>query len=151
MREHQQLLDWMDEVRVDMGAQMETIPSSAEICPGWTVKEVLGHISGWEIITRKAIQNYLKDGPPFLLETMDVDACNADMVQERKAWSLEETVKEWEESRAGLKAAIMELDEEDFAEEILFPWGPEGTIQEMLEVIVEHEEWHAQEISRFQY
>lgn len=145
IEEQLDLLNWMEQVRVGLRHQTGEVPPDLEITPGWTVKEVLCHISGWDLVTEKALRAHLEGGV-YLLETMDIDACNQEMVIRRQTLSREEIIEDWELSRRLLIAAIEALGESDFDQEIIFPWGEEGTILEMLEIIVGHEQEHSEEI-----
>jgi hypothetical protein len=147
MEEQLDLLNWMEQVRVGLRHLAREAPPDMEITPGWTVKEVLCHISGWDLVTEKALRAHL-DGGVYLLETMDIDACNREMVAKRCGLSRDEIVEDWEQSRRLLISAIESLSGSDFEREIIFPWGEEGTIMEMLEIIAGHEQEHSEEIAR---
>ena len=147
MEERLDLLNWMEQVRIELRHLAGEAPPDLEITPGWTVKEVLCHISGWDQVTEQALWAYL-DGGLYLLETMDIDACNQEMVVRRRDLSLDEIIEDWEKSRRLLISAIESLSKLDFEQEIIFPWGEEGTILEMLEIIAGHEQEHSEEIAR---
>ncbi len=147
MEEQLDLLNWMEQVRIEFRYLAGKAPPDLEITPGWTVKEILCHISGWDLVTEKALRAHL-DGGLYLLETMDIDACNQEMVVMRHAFSRQEIIEDWERSRQSLVSAIETLSESDFTREIIFPWGEEGTILEMLEIIAGHEQKHSEEIQK---
>ncbi len=147
MEEQLDLLNWMEQVRVGLRHLAGEVELDLEITPGWTVKEVLCHISGWDLVTEKALQAHL-DGGMYLLETMDIDACNREMVSRRRGLSLDEIIQDFGLSRQKLISTIKLLSASDLDQEIIFPWGEEGTILEMLETIVGHEQEHSEEIAR---
>lgn len=140
------LLAYIDGVRQQMeGVAAETDPGR-ELCPGWTIKEAIGHITAWEIVIHKAIQAFAAGDPPFFLHEQDFDRFNAEAVSDRSSWTLEEVFQEWKDVRAELRQTIQELDEEDLGEVLVLPWGSERTLAELIEIIGEHESEHLENI-----
>ena len=93
------LLQEIDRIRVDMSKIVEKVDPSREICPGWTIKEAIGHITAWEIVIDKAIQAFLADDPPYFLHEQDFDIFNEEVVMFRSAWSLEQVLQELDSSQ----------------------------------------------------
>ena len=69
----------IDQVREEMEKIVSRTDPTLEICPGWTVKEVIGHITAWEIVIHKAIQAFLAGDPPYFLHEQDFDIRIKDM------------------------------------------------------------------------
>jgi len=146
MSEKERLVGWLDEVRMEMRVALERFKTGQEIYPGWDIKATIAHITGWEEVTIRSLRALKAGGPPYILPPQSIDAHNDEMVRARASMSLEEVLREWEGIRAGLKAAMSELSEGDFEKWIIFPWGPQGTIKDMLAIIAEHEGEHAREM-----
>jgi hypothetical protein len=71
---------------------------------------------------------------------------NSETVSSREAIPYEVTQREWEASRAELLDLIHKLTEEQLHTQFVFPWGVQGTIEDLVEIFIEHEETHAKEI-----
>lgn len=136
----------MEEVRTAMEEAFQDILPEREICPGWTVRDVLAHITGWDQVALKALQSFQMGGSPFLIEPLDIDGWNEKFVQQRKDMSLEQVKEEFRQVRSALVEQVRSLGTEALEQELVYPWGPEGTVREMVQVLIEHEAWHTHEI-----
>jgi hypothetical protein len=56
------------------------------------------------------------------------------------------TQREWEASRAELLSLLAKMTDEQLHTPFVLPWGPQGTIEDLVEIFTEHEETHAKEI-----
>ena len=142
------LINSIDSVRDEMKVMVENTDLELEICPGWMIKEVVGHITAWEIVIHKALKAFLVGDPPYFLREQDFDLFNKGEVEKRSAWTLGEVIREWEEVREDLKKTIKKLKEDELLMEMVLPWGSERTIQELIEIIAEHEQEHAEDVER---
>jgi len=136
------LLAEIDQVRTDMGNVVQEIDTKLMIYPGWTIKEMIAHITAWEIVIHKALQAYTAGDPPYFLREQDFDIFNEDAVDFRAAWSMEQVLQEWKDVREELKKTIQKLKETDLPVELVLPWGSERTVAELIEIIGEHEGEH---------
>ena len=143
-----ELMDWFDDVREEMRSALEGIDPGQEIYPGWEIKETIAHITGWEEVTIKSLRALNAGGAPYRLPPKSIAAHNEDLLAARADMSYEEVLREWEGIRAGLKAEIANLSEGDFEKWIIFPWGPQGTVRDMLAIIANHEGEHARELDK---
>lgn len=142
------LINSIDSVRKEMKILIENIDPELEIYPGWTIKEVLGNITAWEIVINKALKAFRAGDPPYFLHQQDFDLFNKDEAEKRSKWTLAEVIREWEEVRKDLKKTITGLKETDLSVEMVLPWGSERTVLELIEIIAEHEEEHAKDVGR---
>jgi len=142
------LINSIDSVRNEMKVKVVNIDPELEICPGWTIKEVVGHITAWEIVIHKALKAFRAGDPPYFLREQDFDLFNKGEVEKRSGWTLDEVISEWGEVREDLKKTIKKLKEEDLPKEMVLPWGSERTVQELIEIIAEHEQEHAEDVER---
>jgi len=80
-----------------------------------------------------------------------IDAYNAESIHTRETLDEERIAKEWELAREELKAAIRDFPPERLNVPLLFPWGRTGSVQQLVEVLVEHEgDEHASELRAWQ-
>lgn len=142
------LIKSIDSIRNEMKVLVENADSEVDICPGWTIKEVVGHISAWEIVIHKALKAFRAGDSPYFLPEQDFDLFNKGEVEKRSAWTLDKVIREWEEVREDLKKTINKLNETDLTVEMVLPWGSERTVRELIEIIEEHEQEHAKDIKR---
>ena len=136
------LVNEIDQIRGKMDSVVQKVDPKLEICPGWTIKEAVSHITAWEIVIHKAIQAFLADDPPYFLHEQDFDIFNEEAVEYRSSWTLEQVLQEWNDVRADLKKTILTIKEEALSVEMVLPWGSERTLGELIEIIGEHEGEH---------
>ena len=67
MSEVNDLIQRIDLARSEMEVVVKNTNPKLEIFPGWTIKEVLGNITSWEIVIHKAIKAFRAGDPPLLL------------------------------------------------------------------------------------
>ncbi len=136
------LLAEIDQVRTDMGKVVQEIDTKLMIYPGWTIKEMIAHITAWEVVIQKAFQAYIAGDPPYFLREQDFDIFNEEAVNFRASWSMEQVLQEWRDVRKDLIKTIQKLKETDLPVEMVLPWGSERTVAELIEIIGEHEGEH---------
>ncbi len=146
MDDKQRLLQDMDSARAQMRAVLEGIDTEWEIYPGWTIKHVLAHITGWDDAALEAIRAHQEGRKPRSDAARGIDFYNQKSVETRAGLDYRQVVAEWEHVRGELKALLTELPPEMFAVEILFPWGGQGTIPSLVGIWIAHEKEHADEI-----
>ena len=142
------LIKEIGQVRQRMLEIVERIDPGKIIYPGWSIKEMIGHITAWEIVIEKALTVYQKGDPPYFLHEQDFDIFNQEAVDFRSTWSLEQVIQEWKKIRADLLKTIQMLKEEDLEVEIVLPWGSERTVAELIEIAGEHESEHMEDAKR---
>lgn len=142
------LLSEIDQIRTDMGGVVQEIASDLMIYPGWTIKELISHITAWEIVIHKAIQAFLAGDPPYFLQEQDFDIFNEEAVDYRSSWTMDQVLQEWKDVREELKKTIQKLRETDLPVEMVLPWGSERTVSELIEIIGEHEGEHMEDAKK---
>jgi hypothetical protein len=140
------LLEYIDSVRQKMKKVVSETDPNQEICPGWRTKEIISHITAWEIVIEKGIQAFIAGDPPYFLREQDFDRFNQVSVEYRAEWSLEQVLQEWKKIRAELREIIQALDPALLNEELVLPWGSERTLAELIEILGEHETEHMENI-----
>jgi hypothetical protein len=142
------LLKEIGRIRSDLETILDRLDPGKAICPGWTIKELICHITAWEIVIDKALIAYQKSDPPYFLPEQDFDLFNQEAVDIRATLTLEEVLQEWKDVRANLLKTIRKLKEADLAVEMVLPWGSERTVSELIEIIGEHESEHMEDVQR---
>lgn len=146
MNGKQHLTDNLQESRRSLSRAVRTFPVDQNLSPEWTIRELIIHITGWDRAVVKALQTYLNEQPPYLLENPDIDASNQRMVAAREGQPLDQILKEWQLVREQLLETIAQLSENDLTAFWDFPWEEHGTLGEMIGILAEHERWHAEQI-----
>jgi hypothetical protein len=140
------LIQRLDEARAQMRALLAEVDPRAEIYPGWTMKEILAHIAGWDDAVAASLRAHAGGQEPGTPALEGIDAYNIQSVATRQALAYDQVVREWELAREQLKAAIDAMPAEKFDERLLVPWGGRGTIPRLVHIFAEHEEEHAAEV-----
>jgi uncharacterized damage-inducible protein DinB len=112
----------------------------------WTIKDLLGHITAWEDACLIPLERFAEGGL-FQSEVIpDHDVWNAAQASRRGEQSLAEILKEMNDVRQGLMAAVDRLNEAQWSQSVVLPWGEEATIANMLSGLAWHEEEHTKSI-----
>ena len=80
MDEGERLIEELGKARSAMQRALSCVDRQREICPGWTVKEVLAHISGWDAVGTSTVRAHMAGEQPPALEARGIDAYNAYVV-----------------------------------------------------------------------
>jgi hypothetical protein len=132
--------------RAEMREIVKLAQGNPQIYSPWRMKEVLDHITGWDDAVIASIKSFLAGDIPATPASRGIDAYNAETVTSREAIPYEVTQREWEASRAELLDLMRKMTDEQLHTTFGFPWGDEGTIEDLVEIFTEHEETHAKEI-----
>jgi hypothetical protein len=115
----------------------------------WTIKDILGHIASWEELCQEPLQRYA-DGDPFEAEvTKDYLSLNPILATRKRNTPLAVILDELDAIRQELVAATSKLSAEQWVQRVLFPWGDEGPVAEMLDELYEHELEHVYAIQKW--
>jgi len=133
--------------RAEMVEIVKLAQGNQTIYQPWRMKEVLDHITGWDDAVIASIKSFLAGDVPATPAARGIDAYNAETVTSREAIPYEVTQREWETSRAELLGLMQKMTDEQLHTPFGFPWGGQGTIEDLVDIFVEHEETHAKEIS----
>ena len=144
--EKTQLLQRLNRAHDTVRGLLADIDTQATIYPGWTLKQLIAHFTGWDDAVTASLHAHAVGNEPAASAVEGIDPYNAVSVATREALSFEQTVQEWELAREQLKAAVRDLPLQKFAEPLLFPWGKTGSVAQLLAIFYEHEEEHVEEI-----
>jgi uncharacterized damage-inducible protein DinB len=124
-------------------------PTKKDIYPGWTLKQYLDHLSGWDDAVVEALQAHARSEPIPQTAARGINVYNAQTVSTRETLDLEHTRREYDASRRAVLQALQELPDEKFNLPLTFPWGEQGTVAYMIEIFVDHDEHHAQHLRQW--
>lgn len=142
------LIQMLDRTRKRIYKLIEDLDAHDEIYPGWTVKQLLAHFAGWDDGSIVSLEAYAAGGPPATPAYKGINPYNAQTVAEREPLTFTHIIREWERSRDQLKEELRRLPAEKLQAEMVFPWGPTGTVEQLIYILAEHEVEHAEEIER---
>jgi len=115
----------------------------------WTIKDVLGHIASWEEICLEPLRRYA-DGDPFKAEVIkDYLILNEELAARKQDIPLDVILDELDAIRQKLVATVSKLSAEQWEQRVLFPWGDEGAVAEMLDELYQHELEHVHAIQQW--
>ena len=132
--------------RAELREILKLAQGNPTIYQPWRMKEVLDHITGWDDAVIASIKSFLTGDIPATPAARGIDTYNAETVTSREAISYEVTQKEWEASRVELLGLLQKMTNEQLHTPFVFPWGGQGTIEDLVEIFTDHEETHAKEI-----
>ena len=133
--------------RAELRESVKMAQGNPQIYSPWRMKEVLDHITGWDDAVIASIKSFLAGEVPATPASRGIDAYNAETVTSREAIPYEVTQREWEASRTELLGLLGKMTDEQMHTPFGLPWGEQGTIEDLVDIFVEHEETHAKEIS----
>lgn len=142
----QEIIDKSTESQTIMLGIVERIDPEKKVYPEWKIKEVLAHLAGWDEATTASVRSFLDKTRPEVVAHEGVDVYNAKSVSTRGELPLEHIIREYKLERQKLLMALRELKEEDVEALIIYPWGSEGSIYELVYRMAAHEANHAKEI-----
>jgi uncharacterized protein (TIGR03083 family) len=112
---------------------------------GWSVKDILAHLSSIEARIRSMCQFGL-DGRQWPADDGDINAYNARCVAERRSWSGPALVAELEQSGRESLSLLERLAPEDLDRTFNHPTRGVVTIETLLSIIPRHLRGHTEEI-----
>ncbi|MCS7011205.1 MAG: DinB family protein [Anaerolineales bacterium] len=143
------LLHRLDEARAAFESLLPRLNPSLPIYPNWTLKELLDHMSGWDETIVSALEAHLSGTVPGPLAVQHIDAYNDILIARRASLSLEQSRKEFQSTRAELRKVLSVVPENMLAIPLLFPWGEQMTLSELVELLARHEEEHTADLLRW--
>lgn len=146
MEQNERLIERLDQGRRALQGMMVGLDRSVEICPGWTIKEILAHIAGWDEVATAALRAHADGAVPPPLDPPGIDDCNEIMVRKCEALSYDEVVQYWRQARRELKNTLMDMPADKLNEQLLYPWGERGNAARIVAILAGHEKEHADEI-----
>ncbi len=148
MDEKTRLIQQLDQARRELETALADITPRTEIYSHWTLKELYAHLTGWDEAVTSSLHAHAGGQEPAAPATLGINVYNAESVETRLALSLDQTLQECKLAREQLIAALNELPADKFTEPLLFPWGPTGSVAQLIRIFVNHDLEHAEEIQQ---
>lgn len=142
-----QLVDRLKETRAVLVSAIAAIDPETGITPEWTVKEVLAHIAGWDDVSTEAIRILAEGGEPQVTVPQGIDAFNQDIAEGWAGKEYQQALQDFTQSRQRFIEAIETIPEKMIMMEFTLPWGPKGTIKNIVDILAEHELEHAEQLN----
>lgn len=146
MDESERLIERLDRGRRALQGMMVGLDPNAELCPGWTIREVLAHIAGWDEVATGALRAHAAGTKPAALNPSGIDDYNDVILRRCEPLSYEEVMQYWRRARRELKEALTDMPAERLHEPMTYPWGERGNAARIVAILTDHEKEHAAEI-----
>lgn len=147
LNEKQALLERLDNAREQLNAVLNRVSVQQEIYPTWTIKQLLAHIAGWDEACIAALEAFLAGEQPGTPALRGINYYNAQSVETRQTLDFDHIRREFEATRAQLKALIASVPDERIRDKFVLPWGGDGDMIQMMNIFIHHEIEHAEEIA----
>ena len=144
--EREDLLKRLDRARSHLEGLLAKVDPAQEIYPGWTIRQLLAHITGWDEDTLATLVAHQSGKAPALTAVRGFDEFNERTLSSRQDLDLDHVIQEWHSTRAKLKALLAELPEEKYRTTLVASWGERIRLTELIEVFIGHEEYHARDL-----
>jgi hypothetical protein len=118
-------------------------PAGKCIYPNWTVKEYIDHVSGWDDAIVEALTAHANNEPIPLSAARGIDVYNAQTVSTRETLDLAHSLREFHSGHKRVIDVLQNLPDEKFNQPLTFPWGGSGTVEDFIQVFVEHDDEHS--------
>lgn len=142
--DQQFLLNRLDAARAQVEELLPQLPRQEEIYSGWTIKDLLAHLTGWDEALIDTFRAHVSGQPPKTPADRCIDEYNSRMVASRSDLDFLHVLQEWKLTRQILRTIFEQMPEEEFLQPFTTPWGEQGSVTTVLGIIREHEEQHAQ-------
>jgi hypothetical protein len=136
------LIHRLDETRARIEDILPRIDPEAEIYPGWTIKQMLAHMTGWDDATIDSLRAHVVGRPPAVEAIRSLDEYNLSTVTSRHDLKYEQVLKEWRLTRQVLRTLIEQYPEDKFLEPVIVPWGEKASVTYLVDMFRDHEEEH---------
>lgn len=135
--------------RQDLLDAIESLDPHTPITPdGWRLHDVLGHIASWDREALAAVQAFVGQDTPYLIDPFSsVDEWNEEQLERKAGWPPAQVRMDFHMVRRELENVLDKFDDESLQADITFPWHRDGTVSELFEITcVEHDREHAESI-----
>ena len=141
------LIQQLETSRRHLTVLVDQAPTDKQIYPGWRIKEYIDHISGWDDAIVEALEAHARNEPVPLSAARGIDVYNAQTVSTRETLDLAHSRREFIAGHARVIRSLQDLPAEKFDQRLVFPWGGSGTVEDLIEIFVEHDQEHTGQLS----
>lgn len=115
--------------------------------PAWRVRDVLGHLGVWNNEAVKSLQAHAEGREYHCIPSeAGYDIYNSAAVEERRSWTAEQVWAEYEAAFDQFKRLVQAIPADKWHSEMLYPWNHRGTVRLLIEIMMQHEVEHRQDI-----
>ena len=139
------LLKELDDARAVLNAALDGIADDAEIYPGWTKREFIAHIGGWEAMCYEAFRDFRAGEARRSYPYNDADSANDYLVAVRQNMPLIDVTVEYEINRWVVKQFLKDIPVEEYDQPVSFAWY-QDTVEQFIHDTIQHELNHAADI-----
>jgi uncharacterized protein (TIGR03083 family) len=125
------------------------INPAQELYPGWTIRQLLAHLTGWDENTIATLTALQSPEAPEAPGTYDFDEFNAHTVSSRQALDLTAVIQEWRGTRERLVTLLREMSDETYSKTLVASWGEHLSVPGLIQVFIGHEASHARDIQQW--
>jgi hypothetical protein len=144
--DRKKLLQLMEDTRAKTEGILPQVNPCKEIYPGWTIRDVLAHVTGWDDAAIEALHAHIEGRALSLPNISDLDEYNEMWVSSRTGRNYEQVLEEWRSYRQILRTIIEEMSEAKLSIPVSVPWGGKSTILDMIKMFCEHEDTHTRDV-----
>lgn len=149
MSQAEELIRKLDQTHENIAALLPRLEPfrEREICPGWTIKEILAHLTGWDELVVAFLEAFTRGEQPATPAFRSIDEYNAGTVSARSHLDYPQVHEEWLRTRQRLRQVLLQMPPRMFTQTFLLLMGEPGTIADLLEIFIEHDAEHAAQIA----
>jgi hypothetical protein len=142
------LLPQLTASRQQLQTLLDGLAHDEEIYPGWSKKEFVAHLTGWEDAVLQTVLAHVRQQPSTLpVVRYGIDYYNNQSVLERLNLTYEQIMAEWAQVRQELVETLRRMTPEAYVTPMTFPWGQVGPVSVVVGgMLIPHEQEHAREI-----
>jgi hypothetical protein len=148
MTQNELLIKRLEASRALMLAQLDLVDRNRKIYPLWTIREIVAHLTGWDDASIAFIRSILAGTTPETPAARGINNYNAQTVASRESLDYDHIYREYLETRRILIDLIRSLPETQLAQVSTLPWGGDGTVVDIIDIFVPHEEEHAEDVHK---
>jgi len=150
LEDKKRLLELLSQSHAATRSALEGIDPEIRVYPDsdWRIRDIIGHIATWDREVAKSLRAF-RVGKEYAIPDHDETAFNEQAVLGQRELTTQQLFEEWEQAREEFMQAVEDIPLDQFPGDLLYPWGDErGTIAHLVEMMVEHDVEHRDEIVR---
>ena len=124
-------------------ADLETV---AHETSGWTIKDVLTHITFWDEEITNSIVGYVEGEPHQLPRDLRVQGVNDVMRERRRNYTSKRVLQDFDAAYERLKSVLETVPTDKQEGQFRAPWGEKITLTKAITGIADHYDEHRAEI-----
>lgn len=122
--------------------------TSRPVCGVWTLKDLVGHLTDWELFAVAGLRQLVAGGLPESEEITDFDVWNEAHAQARRSQPWSQVWQAFEASYQAFIELFDRLPEARFPQKFRAAWGPQMTVYGWVSIFARHEQQHTIDVRR---